>query len=103
MAKGVLKIASINLKNKPLAHILLEKTKRLTRTNASAVLLFKKRDPLSIYQTFKEFLKSPNVFLLFYYFCNKTTTIKMVKALKLTEMEAIDAETMPNLFRKLKE
>jgi len=32
----------------------------------------------------------------------KTTTLKMVKSLKLTDMEAIDAETMPNIFRKLK-
>lgn len=31
----------------------------------------------------------------------KTTTLKMVKSLKLTEMEAIDVETMPKLFRKL--
>lgn len=31
----------------------------------------------------------------------KTETLTMVKALKLTEMEAIDAETMPKLFRKL--
>ena len=32
----------------------------------------------------------------------KTTTLKMVKSLKLIDMEAIDAETMPNIFRKLK-
>lgn len=31
----------------------------------------------------------------------KTTTHKMVKSLKLIEMEAIDAETMSTLFRKL--
>ena len=33
----------------------------------------------------------------------KTTTLKMVKSLKLIDMEAIDAETMPALFRKLKD
>ena len=33
----------------------------------------------------------------------KTTTLKMVKSLKLMDMEAIDAETMPNIFRKLKD
>jgi quinol monooxygenase YgiN len=32
----------------------------------------------------------------------KTTTLKMVKALKLVEMEALDPATMPLLFRKLK-
>ena len=31
----------------------------------------------------------------------KTTTLKMVKSLQLIDMEAIDAETMPELFRKL--
>ena len=31
----------------------------------------------------------------------KTTTIKMVKSLKLIDMEAIDAESMPSLFLKL--
>ena len=33
----------------------------------------------------------------------KTTTLKMVKSLKLIDMEAIDAETMPKIFRKLKD
>jgi quinol monooxygenase YgiN len=32
----------------------------------------------------------------------KTTTLKMVKSLKLIDMVAIDAETMPQIFRKLK-
>lgn len=30
----------------------------------------------------------------------KTTTLPMVKSLKLIEMEAIDPETMPALFKK---
>lgn len=33
----------------------------------------------------------------------KTTTLKMVKSLKLIDIEAIDTETMPNIFRKLKD
>jgi quinol monooxygenase YgiN len=33
----------------------------------------------------------------------KTTTLKMVKSLKLIDMEAIDAEIMPMIFRKLKD
>jgi quinol monooxygenase YgiN len=33
----------------------------------------------------------------------KNTTLKMVKSLKLIDMEAIDAQTMPRIFRKLKD
>jgi quinol monooxygenase YgiN len=33
----------------------------------------------------------------------KTTTIKMVKSLRLIDMDAIDPETMPQIFSKLKE
>jgi quinol monooxygenase YgiN len=33
----------------------------------------------------------------------KTTTRKMVKSLKLIDMEALDKETMPEIFRKLKD
>ena len=32
----------------------------------------------------------------------KTTTLKMVNSLKLVDMEAIDAETMTQIFKKLK-
>lgn len=32
----------------------------------------------------------------------KTTTLKMVKALRLIDMEALDPETMPQVFSKLK-
>jgi quinol monooxygenase YgiN len=32
----------------------------------------------------------------------KTTTLKMVKSLKLMDMAAIDEETMPGIFRKLR-
>jgi quinol monooxygenase YgiN len=33
----------------------------------------------------------------------KTTTLRMVKSLRLIDMEAIDVETMPSVFRKLKD
>ncbi|TGD81904.1 antibiotic biosynthesis monooxygenase [Hymenobacter wooponensis] len=33
----------------------------------------------------------------------KTSTLNMVKSLKLTEMDAIDAEAMPRIFKKIKE
>ena len=32
----------------------------------------------------------------------KTTTLKMVKSLKLVDMEAIDAQTMSSIFKKIK-
>ncbi|GIV29825.1 MAG: hypothetical protein KatS3mg028_0896 [Bacteroidia bacterium] len=32
----------------------------------------------------------------------KTTTLKMVKSLKLIDMNAIDGETMPMIFKKIK-
>jgi quinol monooxygenase YgiN len=32
----------------------------------------------------------------------KTSTLKMVKSLRLVDMNAIDLETMPNIFRKIK-
>ncbi len=32
----------------------------------------------------------------------KTTTLKMVKSLKLVDMGGIDAETMPKIFKKMK-
>jgi quinol monooxygenase YgiN len=32
----------------------------------------------------------------------KTTTLKMVKSLRLVDMEAIDAETMTGIFKKMK-
>ena len=33
----------------------------------------------------------------------KTSTLKMVKSLQLIDMEAIDAETMPEIFSKLRD
>lgn len=32
----------------------------------------------------------------------KTSTLRMVKSLKLVDMDAIDSQTMPEIFRKLK-
>ena len=46
---------------------------------------------------YESHLKTPH-FLLY-----KTSTLKMVKSLKLIDMDAIDAGTMPLLFRKLQE
>lgn len=48
-------------------------------------------------EAYQSHLKKPH-FLKY-----KTTTLKMVKSLKLVDMEAIDAETMPLIFRKLKD
>ncbi len=47
-------------------------------------------------QAYEQHLKTP------YFQKYKTSTLKMVKSLKLVEMEALDAEAMPLLFRKLK-
>ena len=33
----------------------------------------------------------------------KTTTLKMVRSLKLIDMEALDTETMPSIFLKMKD
>ena len=48
-------------------------------------------------ETYESHLKTPH------FQKYKTTTLKMVKSLKLVDMKAIDAETMPEIFRKLKE
>ncbi|QJX49156.1 antibiotic biosynthesis monooxygenase [Hymenobacter taeanensis] len=66
--------------------------------------MYQKENPtqiriLEIYasrEAYEAHLKTPH-FLKY-----KTTTLNMVKALKLTEMDAIDAETMPRIFKKLK-
>jgi quinol monooxygenase YgiN len=48
-------------------------------------------------EAYKSHLKTPH------FRTYKTTTLKMVKSLKLIDMEAIDVETMPKIFRKLKD
>jgi len=65
--------------------------------------MYQKEDPtqvriLEIYanrEAYASHLKTPH------FQKYKTTTLKMVKSLKLIDMEAIDQETMPKLFRKL--
>ena len=65
--------------------------------------MYQKEDPaqvriLEIYanrEAYESHLKTPH------FQKYKTTTLKMVKSLKLIDMEAIDAETMPEIFRKL--
>jgi quinol monooxygenase YgiN len=67
--------------------------------------MYQKEDPtqvriLEIYasrEAYESHLKTPH------FQKYKTSTLKIVKSLKLIDMEAIDAATMPNLFRKLKE
>lgn len=67
--------------------------------------MYQKQDPtevriLEIYknrEAYESHLKTPH-FLKY-----KTTTLKMVSSLKLIDMEAIDAETMPSIFLKMKD
>lgn len=67
--------------------------------------MYQKENPtqvriLEIYanrEAYESHLKTPH------FHTYKTTTLKMVKALKLIDMEAIDTETMPDIFRKLKD
>jgi quinol monooxygenase YgiN len=65
--------------------------------------MYQKENPtqmriLEIYanrEAYESHLKTPH-FQIY-----KTTTLKMVKSLKLIDMEAIDEDTMPEIFRKL--
>jgi quinol monooxygenase YgiN len=65
--------------------------------------MYQKENPaqiriLEIYansEAYESHLKTPH-FQIY-----KTTTLKMVRTLKLIDMEAIDEETMPEIFRKL--
>jgi len=66
--------------------------------------MFEKENPtkvriLEIYasrEAYESHLKTPH------FQRYKTTTLKMVKSLKLVDMEAIDAETMTEIFKKMK-
>ena len=66
--------------------------------------MYKKESPtqvriLEIYATreaYESHLKTPH------FQKYKTTTLHMVKSLKLIDMEALDPETMPQIFRKQK-
>ena len=65
--------------------------------------MFQKENPteiriLEIYasqQAYEDHLQTPH------FKKYKTTTLKMVTSLKLTDMEPIDPETMPRIFKKL--
>lgn len=67
--------------------------------------MYQKENPtqvriLEIYaseEAYKSHLKTPH------FQKYKTSTLKMVRRLKLIDMEAIDAKTMPEIFRKLKD
>ncbi|MFL6209977.1 MAG: putative quinol monooxygenase [Pyrinomonadaceae bacterium] len=66
--------------------------------------MFEKENPtkvriLEIYasrEAYESHLKTPH------FQKYKTTTLKMVKSLKLVDMEAMDAETMTRIFKKMK-
>jgi quinol monooxygenase YgiN len=66
--------------------------------------MFEKENPtririLEIYasrEAYESHLKTPH------FQRYKTTTLKMVKSLKLVDMEVIDAETMTGIFKKMK-
>jgi len=66
--------------------------------------MFEKENPtqiriLEIYasrEAYESHLKTPH------FQKYKTTTLQMVKSLKLVDMEAIDAETMTGIFQKMK-
>ena len=66
--------------------------------------MFEKENPthvriLEIYasrEAYESHLKTPH------FQKYKTTTLKMVRSLKLVDMEAIDAETMTGIFKKMK-
>ena len=64
--------------------------------------MFQKENPnqlriLEIYankESYQSHLKTPH-FLVY-----KTSTLKMVKSLKLVDMDPLDAEAMPEMFKK---
>ena len=75
---------------------------RLEKGVISIYPMYQKENPtqvriLEIYANRKAYelhLKTPH------FQTYKSTTLKMVKSLKLIDMKAIDLETMPNIFRK---
>ena len=87
--------------------ILREEAEASVRTEPGVISIFpmyQKENPtqvriLEIYasrQAYESHLKTPH------FQKYKTTTLKMVKSLKLVDMDGIDAETMPKIFRKMK-
>ena len=88
--------------------ILREESAESVRLEAGVICIypmFQKDHPaqiriLEIYadrQAYESHIKTPH-FLKY-----KKSTLPMVKSLKLIDMEAIDAESMPKLFQKLRE
>lgn len=86
--------------------ILKEESEASVRLEAGVISIFpmyEKENPteiriLEIYkdkEAYESHLETPH----FKHY--KTTTLKMVKSLKLIDMEAIDEETIPAIFRKL--
>ncbi|MCW0485005.1 putative quinol monooxygenase [Gaoshiqia sediminis] len=81
-----------------------EASVRLESGVISIFPMFQKENPteiriLEIYaskEAYKSHLQTPH----FKHY--KTSTLKMVKSLRLVDMDAIDAETMPEIFRKIK-
>lgn len=81
-----------------------EASVRLEKGVISIFPMFQKENPnqvriLEIYadrQSYESHLKTPH------FQKYKTTTLKMVKSLKLSDMDAMDAETMPTIFKKMK-
>lgn len=87
--------------------ILKEEAKASIRLESGVIAIFpmfQKEHPnqikiLEIYannEAYQSHLKTPH-FLLY-----KTSTLKMVKSLKLNDLEALDVETMAALFKKYK-
>ena len=87
--------------------ILKEEAEASVRLEPGVISIFpmyQKENPtqvriLEIYasrQAYESHLKTPH------FQKYKTTTLKMVKTLKLIDMDAMDAETMPTIFKKMK-
>lgn len=81
-----------------------EASVRLEKGVVSIFPMFEKENPnqvriLEIYadrEAYESHLKTPH------FQKYKTTTLKMVKSLKLIDMDAMDAETMSKIFKKMK-
>lgn len=87
--------------------ILKEEAEASVRLESGVIAIFpmfQKENPnqvriLEIYadkESYQSHLKTPH-FLVY-----KTSTLKMVKSLKLVDMDALDVETMPAIFKKYK-
>ena len=109
--KGMMvRISEIEIHSNYLAEykaILKEEAEASVRLEPGVISIFpmyQKENPtqvriLEIYasrQAYQSHLKTPH------FQKYKTTTLKMVKSLKLVDMALIDAETMPQIFRKMK-